>query len=111
MTTVRIVAAEREGGRKNASYKIILVCQIDQARHIVPGEWFGCVKNENITHPFVLQRSLSFYYGGEEHWQEPTNIGQRQIAQGSLFTLSNDPRDPEKFEATYEITTIHVLDG
>lgn len=111
MSVVRVVAAVREGGRKDSQYKVVLLCQIDGANRIVPGEWMGYVKNESYFHPFVFQRSAVFYYGGEEHWAEPTNIGQRDISVGSFFTLSNDPKDTDSFEATYEITSVHPVGG
>jgi hypothetical protein len=111
MNIVRVVAAWREGGRREASYKVVVICQIDDKKNVVPGEWFGYVQNDKIRHPFILERGVRFYYGGDEHAYEPTNFGQKQVEVGSFFTLSNDPSDPETFEATYEITNVHVLDG
>jgi hypothetical protein len=111
MGFVRVVAAEREGGRKDASYKVVVICPINDKHNVVPGEWFGYVQNDKVKHPFVLERGVRFFYGGEEHAYEPTNFGQKQIEVGSFFTLSNDPRDPEVFEATYEITGVHAYDG
>lgn len=111
MSVVRVVAACREGGRRDASYKVVLVCQIDDNKSVIPGEWLGYVQNDKVKHPFIFEHGIRFFYGGEEHAYEPTNLGQKKIQVGSFFTLSNDPSDPETFEATYEITSVHALDG
>lgn len=111
MGFVRVVAAERVDGHREASYKVVVICQIDDKHNVVLGEWFGYVQNDKIKHPFVLERGVRFFYGGEEHAYEPTNFGQKQVEVGSFFTLSNDPRDPEAFEATYEIMSVNVFDG
>jgi hypothetical protein len=111
MSLVRITAEYKEGGHSYNNYRIVILCGITADNRIAEGEWFGYVRNESVFHPFVLRLGKEFFYGGEETWIEPTNIGQRDIKVGEYFTLSNSPHDAEKFEAIYAINNIHPVAG
>lgn len=111
MKLVRVTAEYREGSHRHRDYRIVVLCGIDQAHRLAQGEWFGYVRNEDIFYPFVLRRGTEFFYGGDEHWAEPTNIGEREIEVGEHFTLFNSPHDTERFEAVYVVTNVHPVTG
>jgi hypothetical protein len=106
---VRVLAVARDGGHTYDNYSIVLLCALDDSGHIANGEWFGYVKNEAVIYPFVLQRGERFWYGGEEQYFEPTNIGKRPIAVGSYFTVFSSPTEEEKWENIYEIKSCHAF--
>lgn len=111
MPIVRVVAVSKEGGHLYKDYKIMLVCQINDDGRIAEGEWFGCVKFESISYPFVLQNGNRLFYGYEENTYEPTNIGSRLIAEGEYFTVSSAPNTNDESEGVYQITHVHRYDG
>lgn len=108
---VRVTAEYKEGGHRYSDYCIVVLCGIDQERRLAPGEWFGYVRNEKLLYPFVLRLGKEFFYGGDDPWAEPTNIGQHEIKVGTHFTLSNSPDDTEIFDAVYAVTNIHPIAG
>ena len=111
MNLVRITAEYKEGGHAYSDYRIVILCGVNQDHQLAEGEWFGYVRNEKIFYPFVLRHGKELFYGGDEPWAEPTNIGQREIAVGTHFTLSNSPDDTEVFDAVYAVTNIHPVTG
>ncbi|EIU5019222.1 TPA: hypothetical protein ACGJ68_007004 [Pseudomonas aeruginosa] len=111
MAFSRIIAIHKDGGHLQHEYKAIILCHINEQNKISDGEWFGYIKNESITYPFVLQRGQQLFYGNEAQWFEPTNIGSRKIEVGGYFTIFNSPEDSEPFESIYEITAIHEVTG
>jgi hypothetical protein len=110
MKVVRIVAVQRGSGHTYDDYAVVLLCALDDNGYIANGEWYGCVKNEAETLPFVLQRGERFFYGGEGQHFTPTNIGKRPIAVGSYFTVFNSPTEDEA-EYIYEIKSCHAFQG
>lgn len=111
MNLARITAEYKEGGHGYSDYRIVILCGINEDHRLAQGEWFGYVRNEQIFYPFVLRNGKEFFYGGDKHWAEPTNIGQREMKVGTYFTLSNSPDDDKTFEAVYTVINIHPVTG
>lgn len=111
MHIVRIVAEFRDGGHSHENYKFVLVCGIDANQHLVEGEWMGYIQNESILWPFILKNGNSCFYGGEEHYAEPTNVGHGEIQAGRFFTLSNPPGEAMPWQSTYEIVSCHKYES
>jgi hypothetical protein len=107
MRIVRVVAAFREGGHSHKNYRFVLVCGIDANQHLTDGEWMAYIQNESIFWPFILKNGDSCFYGGEEHYAEPTNIGCSEVEVGRFFTLSSPPGEPKPRQSTYEIVSCH----
>ena len=107
MRIVRLSAVFREGGCSHRNFRFVLVCGVDENCRISDGEWMGYIKNESIFWPFILKNSNSCFYGGEEHYAEPTNIGDDEVKSGRFFTLSSPPGEPTPWQSTYEIVTCH----
>jgi hypothetical protein len=82
MNLYGVIAVLHEGGNRDNNYKCALLCGMDESFNIIEGEWFGYIKNIAEIHPFVLRNENSFFYGGEEHTSERTNIGDRLIQPG-----------------------------
>lgn len=111
MPVVRVIAVSKEGGHAYKDHKVVVLCQINERSRISDGEWFGFVKNETISYPFVLQKGERLFYGYDEHSYELTNIGTRTIAAGEYFTIRSAPGSKEEAESVYEITSVHRLEG
>jgi hypothetical protein len=107
MRICRVVAVYREGGHAHENYKCVFICGITDSLQMESGEWFGYCQNEKELSPFVLKDGTSCFYGGEEHYSEPTNIGTKSITPGSMFTISSPPGSEETWNATYEIVSCH----
>ena len=107
MPIVRIVAVSKEDGYAYKDYKIVLVCQINGNGYISEGEWFGCVKFESVSYPFILQNGSRLFYGYEENTFESTNIGSKIIAKDEYFTVSSAPNTSDESEGIYQITSVH----
>ena len=108
MKTVRMVSTFREGGFGQTDYKLVILCGVNEQNNIEDGEWMGYIKNESLLHPFILKEGKILTYGGEDNYLEMTNLGSKQIKEGTFFTITNNPRDPESWESTYEIISIHT---
>lgn len=105
MKICRVVATHRDGGHQNGERKVIIVCGVDETDSLEKnGEWLGYYLAGGITHPFVLKQGSQLFYGWNEHYSEPTNIGSKKIKPQELFTVF-DPEDNS--EVIYEITTCH----
>jgi len=103
MTFVRVVSSVRDGVEINRNYKVVLLCRIDTEKKITDGEWFGYVQNENeAIIPFVLRNQNKFIYG-EQYTPEATNITEKLIEVGTLFTVFSET------EPTYEIESVHTF--
>lgn len=102
MNIVRVMSLWMDGGVVQEQYKIVLLCGIDEQQRILDGEWMGYVKNDGISHPFILKsQNKLFFYGGDEHDFQSTNIGEKFIRVGHYFSLFEDS------ESTYKITNVH----
>lgn len=102
----RVIAASKEGGIVENNYKFAILCMVSESGKIEPGEWFGYAQNENIIYPFVLKENgprFICFYGGEEHYSESTNIEDKLIEMGALFTIFSK----EAVESIYQIISIH----
>jgi len=110
MNMVRVVAVFREGGHSQEKYRFVLVCGIDAARQLTDGEWMGYIQNESVFWPFILKNGDSCFFGGEEHYTEPTNIGRGAIEAGRFFTLSSPPGASDTWQSTYEIVICHIYE-
>ena len=109
MKVVRIVAVPRDSGHTYDDYTIVLLCGLDDNGYIVNGEWYGCVRNEAETLPFVLQRGERFFYGGEDQNFTHTNIGTRPIGTGSYFAVFGSATEDEEEEYIYQIKSCHAF--
>ncbi len=48
----------------------------------------GYVRNHNFYWPFILRRNgAEFFYGGDEHSAQETNISSKKIEENTYFTL------------------------
>lgn len=107
MRIIRVVAIFRDGGHSHKNYKLILVCGVGHNQRIADGEWMGYIQNESVYWPFILKNNESFFYGGEEHYTEPTNIGRSVIEKGQFFTIFSPPSESSSWQSTYEIVSCH----
>lgn len=91
MKTYRVTAVLCEGGQSNENSKCMLLCGLDKSFRIIRCvEWFGCIQHGYVIHPFVLQNGNSFFYGGENHVFEKTNVGERLIKPNEYFTVYSE---------------------
>lgn len=113
MRIVRVKAVVREGLQIFNEDKLILLCAIDEQDALTDGEWFGYTKDENGRHPFILEQRKQFFFGadGGDIIVESTNIKDKQIKVGALFTVFTPSMVPSgrDDETTFEITTVHTL--
>ena len=108
MNIIRIVAVCREGGKSLSEHRIIAVCGIDESDTTAPGEWMGYAKSGSIIYPFVFSPETSeLKYGHDENYTERTNFGKQKIVVGNYFTVLSPAGDPEEWESTYEILSVH----
>lgn len=109
---VRLVAKYSEGKTPSGNYRFVIVCGIDDENRIVEGEWMGFIHNNDVYHPFRLERSPKYQlnFGGEEKYYEPTTLGATSIEVGNQFTVSNHPDDVKgDWTVSYCITSVHPL--
>src|SRR5688572_20436670 len=98
MRFVRVTAGWKDQGEGNAQFTVTILCAIDDKRQLVDGDWFGYVRDGNVTTAFVLQRGTRFFYGGDEQYYELTNFGKIPIAVGRYFTLKVDDTEEDDAE-------------
>ncbi len=106
MRVVRIVAEWRKDGHRESAYKFCFVCGLNTEALIVDGEWMGYIKEDKTYWPFILRNGNACFYGGNEPWSERTNIGQRPMRVGEMFTV--DAPEPGEGPYTYEVTSCHL---
>ncbi|EKP0306423.1 hypothetical protein [Aeromonas sp. 102P] len=90
MKLCRIIARYKDDqGSTDASEAIVLQCGLDETGHIMTKrEWMGYVRSGDVYWPLILRRDGSeFFYGGEEHSAEETNIFSKKIEENTYFTL------------------------
>lgn len=111
MRIVRVVAVFREGGHSHQNYKFVLICGIDANGRLIDGEWMGYIENDSVLWPFILKSGDSCFFGGEEHYAEPTNFGLGDIKVGRYFTLASPPGELAPWESTYEVLSCYPYDS
>jgi len=109
MRFVRILARNRVGGRPTSN-RFVLVCALDGER-IVDGEWFGkqvYPEDEGGELAIIVREGREIRYPAG-FWR--TNIGQKRIAVGELFTVfgEDDDSSPEDGDDVWEITHVTTL--
>ena len=106
---VRIVARKRLGGRPTSN-RFVLVCALEGDR-IVDGEWFGkqvYPEDEGGEFAIIVREGCEIRYPAG-FWR--TNIGQRRIAVGELFTVFGEDDDWSSNDGddVWEITHVTTL--
>src|SRR5689334_3973139 len=105
MRMARIVCGWRDP-KASANETLCILAGIDATGRLVDGEWMGYVRSSGVTYPFVLDDAGARLVWGPED-RSFTNIGQKTIARGELFTVQAwEPHEPDY---VYEVRTVHVL--
>lgn len=108
----RVTAAARVGGAIERDFKFVLLCGLEGGDLIADGEWMGYVRSPWAIYPFVLKKEgrADVIYEGNEDVRNPTNLGQRPMARGALFTFLPPEDDPQVQEIVFEVVSCHVYE-
>jgi len=109
MRFVRLLARNRVGGQPTTN-RFVLVCALEGDR-LVDGEWFGkqvYPEDEGGEMAIIVREGREVRYPAG-FWR--TNIGQKRIAVGELFTVfgEDDDSSPEDGDDVWEITHVTTL--
>jgi hypothetical protein len=96
MRFVRVKAVSSDQGGKDATFRVTVVCAIDDKSQLVDGEWIGYVKGS-----LMLQRGTTLIYGGDDQDYEVTTLGNKPIQVGGYFTITDVAGEEFVFKITH----------
>jgi hypothetical protein len=86
---VRIEAALRDETGLNRHELFCLLAGVSDQLRIENGPWYGHLYSDNAKYPFMLMRPFNeIFWGYEEHATDFTNLGERTIQIGEMFSYS-----------------------
>jgi hypothetical protein len=111
MTFVRVSSVLVRNGLPSPTTTLVLQCVIDSERRIVDGDWFGWHKSKyfNAGYAFKYRDGVVYYDSSEPTSNINTNLGQRVIKVGELFSWKSVGGAEDTFDDTFRIEHVHVI--